>query len=53
MGGNPSSGEEAACRGRKTAICHRREKAMHHDMNWTSRGCGGKEELGKNEEFLC
>ena len=51
MGGNPSLGEEVAHQGREAAVCHKREKAMHRGMNWTSCGCGGKEELGKNEEF--
>ena len=48
-GRKPFIGEEAACRGREAAVHHRREKAMGHGMNWTSCGCGGKEELRKNE----
>ena len=46
MGGNPSLGEEATCRGREAAIHHRREKAMHRGMNLTSHGCGEKKEQG-------
>ena len=53
MGGDPSSGEEAACQGKEMAIHHGKEKAVHCGMNWTSHGCDGKEELGKNKEFSC